>query len=223
ASVGGEARKRDEVLRALDAADAKLRRKLGESLPSVQTFDKPLAEATTASLEALKAFSTGQSLRQQKGNTEALPYMKRAVELDPNFAQAYAVLGSIYSNLAEAGLAKENLQRAYELRNRVSERERFYIVSSYYQLVTGESAKAIQNSNEWIRTYPGDATPHLRLAREYGLLGQYEQNAQQLREALRLEPDVFAPYVNLILAYMELKRLDEAEATYEAARVHHID
>ena len=223
ASVGAEARKRDEVLHALDDADAKLRRKLGESLPSVQKFDKPLAEATTASLEALQAFSTGQSLRQQKGNTAALPYMKRAVELDPNFAQAYAVLGSIYFNLAQAGLSKENLQRAYELRNRVSERERFYIVSSYYQLVTGESAKAIQNSNEWIRTYPGDATPHLRLAREYALLGQYEQNAQQLREAIRLEPDTFTPYFDLILAYMELKRLDEAEATYEAARAHHID
>ena len=223
ASVEGEARKRDDVLHALDDANAKLRRKLGESLPSVQKFDKPLAEATTASLEALQAFSIGLSLRQQKGNTEALPYMKRAVELDPNFAQAYAVLGSIYFNLAQAGLSKENLQRAYELRNRVSERERFYIESSYYQLVTGESAKAIQNSNEWIRNYPGDATPHLRLAREYGLLGQYEQNAQQLREAIRLAPDTFTPYFDLILAYIELKRLDEAEATYEAAKAHHID
>jgi eukaryotic-like serine/threonine-protein kinase len=223
ASVGGEARKREEVLRALDDADAKLRRKLGESLPSVQKFDKPLAEATTASLEALQAFSTGQSLRQQKGNTEALPYMKRAVELDPNFADAYAVLGSIYFNLAEAGLAKENLQRAYELRNRVSERERFHIVSSYYQVVTGESAKVIQNSNEWIRTYPGDAIPHVHLAREYELLGHYAETAQQLREAIRLEPDTFSPYASLILAYMELKRLDEAEATYEVARAHHID
>ena len=223
ASIGAEVIKRDQVLSALHDADAKLRRKLGESLPSVQKFDKPLAEATTASLEALQAFSTGQSLRQQKGNTAALPYMKRAVELDPNFAQAYAVLGSIYFNLAQAGLSKENLQKAYELRNRVSERERFYIVSSYYQLVTGESAKAIQNSNEWIRTYPGDATPHLRLAREYGLLGQYEQNAQQLREAIRLEPDIFTPYFDLILSYMELKRLDEAEAAYEAARAHNID
>ncbi len=223
ASVGAEARKRDEVLRALGDADSELRRKLGESLPSVQKFDKPLAEATTASLEALQAFSTGQSLRQQKGNAAALPYMKRAVELDPNFAQAYAVLGSIYFNLAQAGLSKENLQRAYELRNRVSERERFYIVSSYYQLVTGESAKTIQNSNEWIRSYPGDATPHLHLAREYGLRGQYEQNAQQLREAIRLEPDTFTPYFDLILAYIELKRLDEAEATYDAAKAHHID
>jgi serine/threonine protein kinase/tetratricopeptide (TPR) repeat protein len=223
ASVGADALTRGEVLHALDSADAELRRKLGETLPSVQKFDKPLVEATTTSLEALQAFSTAQRLRQQKGNTEALPYMLHAVQLDPNFAQAYAVLGSMYSNLAQAGLAKENLQRAYELRNRVSERERFYIVGSYYQLVTGESAKAIQNSNEWIRTYPGDATPHLRLAREYGLVGQYKQNAQQLREALRLEPDIFTPYVNLILAYMELKRLDEAKATYEAARAHNID
>ncbi len=222
ASVAEEARDRQHVLHALDDADKKLRHLLGESLPSVQNFDKPLIEATTSSLEALQAFSIGESVRQQKGSAEAMPYMKRAVELDPNFAGAYAVLGSIYSNLAQAGLAKENLQKAYELRNRVSERERFRIVSSYYQFVTGESAKVIQNSNDWIRTYPGDAIPHIYLAREFELLGNYAETAQQLREAIRLEPDSFSPYASLILAYMELKKLDEAEATYEAAKAHNI-
>jgi len=154
ASVELEARNRDHVLRALDDADAKLRRELGESLPSVQKLRTALVEATTTSLEALQAFSTAQSLRQQKGNTEALPYIKRAVELDPNFAAAYAVLGNVYANLAEPNLARQSLQRAYELRNRVSEAERFYIEAAYCDDVTGESGKIIQTCQEWARSYP---------------------------------------------------------------------
>ena len=214
---------REQVLRALDKADAQLRRQLGESLRSVQTFDKPLMEVTTSSLEALQAFTTGQILRQQKGNAEALPYMQRAVMLDPNFAQAYAVMGSIYFSLAEAGSAKESFERAYELRNRVSERERLYIESVYYQQVTGESPKVVETSMRWIQSYPGDAGPHIRLAREYSLRGQYDRAADELREAIRLEPDQVTPYFNLIKIYIQLNKMDEAEATLETAKAHHID
>lgn len=223
ASVRAQALKPDEVLGALDRADAQLRRKMGESLPSVRKFDKPLAEATTTSLEALQAFSTAQSLRQQKGNTEALPYIQRAVQLDPNFAQAYAILGGMYANLGEPTLARENLERAFELRNRVSEAERYYIEAAYYDTVVGESDQLLQTCQEWIRSYPSDAVPHMRLASQYGLRGRYDEDARELREAIRLAPDSPTPYTNLILVYMELKRLDEAKATYAVARARKID
>ncbi len=223
ASVGTKAQDREHVLHALDASDKELRRLLGESLPSVQNFHKPLMEATTSSLEALQAYSIGEDLLQQQGSAAALPYLKRAVELDPNFADAYAVLGSIYYSLAEAGLARENFQKAYELRNRVSEHERFYIESSYYQLVTGESSKAIANATEWAKSYPRDAGPHIRLAREYSLLGHYDRATAELRQAIRLEPDQFSPYFSLIKDYIQLNKMDEAEATFEAAKAHNID
>ena len=223
ASAESVARDREHVLPALDDASAELRRKLGESLSSVQKFAKPLAEATTPSLEALQAFSTAQALRQQKGNTEALPYLKRAVELDPNFASAYALLGGMYINLAELSLGRENLQRAFELRNRVTESERFYIESNYYEYVTGEKDKVRQSCEEWVRSYPLDAYPHIRLSSHYRLRGQYEESAKELREAIRLAPDSPAPYTTLILVYMQLKRLDEARATYAAARARSIE
>jgi tetratricopeptide (TPR) repeat protein len=162
-------------------------------------------------------------LRQQKGNTEALPYMKRAVELDPNFAQAYAVLGTMYGNLAEPTQARENLQRAFDLRNRVGEAERYYIEAIYYEIVTGESNKVISTCEDWIRAYPGDGGPHTRLGFQYGLKGQYEENARELREAMRLAPDSYTPYTNLVLVYLQLKRPDEAKATYDAARSRNID
>jgi len=223
ASTDVEAKSRDAVIKALGDAGKQLRRELGESLPSLEKFNKPLMEATTSSLEALQAYSTGERLRQQKGNAEALPYMKRAVELDPNFAQAYAVLGNTYANLAETGLARQSLQKAFELRNRVSAAERFNIETAYYNYVTGESEKVIGTCKEWIRSYPGDAYPHVRLAGQYEHTNRYEEAAQELREAIRVAPDLYQPYTNLILYYMQLKRLDEAKATYDAARARNID
>ncbi len=218
ATVKGTAKDKSAVLRTLNTTDAELRRKLGESLPSVEQFNKPLAEATTNSLEALQAFTTAQDIRRQKGGTEALPYMKHALELDPNFAQAYAVLGATYSGVSEPTLARENLQKAFELRNRVSESERLSIEAAYYDTVTGESDKLIQTCEEWIRLYPGDAGPHARLATQYGARGAFKQMAEQLREAIRLAPDMAVAHTNLVLAYMSMKRMDEAKATYDAAR-----
>ena len=218
-----KAKNRGAVIRQLGNAGKQLRRELGESLPSLEKFNKPLMEATTSSLEALQAYSTGERLRQQKGNAEALPYMKRAVELDPNFAQAYAVLANMYASLAETGLARQSMQKAFELRNRASEAERFDIETGYYLYVTGESPKVIETCKEWIRSYPGDWLPHFRLAGQYGYRGQYEAAAQELREANRLAPEVYGPYTNLVLFYMQLKRLDEAKASYDAARARNID
>ena len=135
---------KEHILKALDQAAAKLRGRLGESLSTVEKFDAPLDQATTPSLEALKALSVGIKTLQEKGSAAAIPSFNRAIELDPNFAAAYEVLGISYSNLREPGLATKNLQKSFDLRDRVSERERLRISSSYYLLVTGELEKAIQ-------------------------------------------------------------------------------
>ena len=223
ASADATAASRDRVLHTLHKIDGQLRSQLGESLPSLRKFDKPLMEATTSSLEALQAYSTGQVLRQRKGNSEALPYMQRAVELDPNFAQAHAILGGIYSALSEPNLSRQSLLRAYELRNRVSEAERFFIETAYYDYVTGEEDKIAQTAKEWMQLYPGDAMPHIRLATLYSLSGNDALSAEQLREAIRLAPDYALAYTNLMLDYMQLKRLDEAKATYASARAQNIE
>ena len=218
AGTEGEAKNRAGVLPALHEAAKQLRGELGESLASVDKFNKPLQEATTSSLEALQAYSTAVALRQSKGNAAALPYFQKAVALDPNFALAYAAMGSIYFNMVQTGLGRENIVKAYELRNRVSERERFHILGAYYQSVTGDHDQAIQNAKEWMRSYPGEAVPHARLATLSAAQGQYEEAVRQLQEAIRLDPDVFTFYTNLMMSFMELHRLDEAKATYEAAR-----
>ena len=182
AGTDGVAKNRTDVLHALHEAARQLRGELGESLASVDQFNKPLQEATTSSLEALQAYSAGVALRQSKGNTAALPYLQKAVALDPNFALAYAAMGSIYFNMVQTGLGRENIVKAYELRNRVSERERFHILGAYYQSVTGDHDQAIQNAKEWIRSYPGEAVPHARLAALSAALGQYEEGCANCRK-----------------------------------------
>ena len=147
---------KEAVLKALDDAAVSLRSKLGESLSSVQKYATPLEEATTPSLEALKAYSLGRKTQLAKGDTAALPFYKRAVELDPNFAMAYASMSVAYSNLNEAGRAAENARKAYELREKVSERERFFIEANYYMYATGELEKAAQIYELWQQTYPRD-------------------------------------------------------------------
>ena len=148
------AENKEHILKALDEAATKLRGKLGESLSTVEKFDAPLDQATTPSLEALKALSVGVKTLQEKGSAAAIPFFKQAIERDPNFAAAYEALGISYSNLREPGLANENLQKAYDLRDKVSEREKFRISAAYYLLVTGELEKAIQTYEVWTQTYP---------------------------------------------------------------------
>jgi len=208
---------KETVLKALDAAAVSLRSKLGESLSSVQKYATPLEEATTPSLEALKAYSLGIKTSDVTEGTAALPFIKRAVELDPNFAMAYAVMGAIYSSLNQAGLGAEYDRKAYDLRDRVSERERLSIELLYYSGVTGELEKSAQTSELLRRTYPRDYGPYVQLAFISAALGNWEKSLDESREAMRLEPNAGVNYLNLGFAYTALNRLDEAEAVYKQA------
>jgi DNA-binding winged helix-turn-helix (wHTH) protein/Tfp pilus assembly protein PilF len=212
-----QAASKEGVLKALDSAAGSLRSKLGESLSTVQEYATPLADATTPSLEALKAYSLGQKTRSAKGDTASLPFFKRAVELDPNFAMAYRTLSVSYSNLSEAGLAAEYVRKAYELREKVSERERFSIEALYYQSVTGELEKAAQTYELWQQTYPRNYTPYANLGVISSILGNNEKALVEARKALRLEPNDAFNYALLGSIYMNLNRLDEAEAVLKQA------
>ncbi len=218
-----EAESREKILLTLGDAASTLRGKMGESLASVQKFDKPLDEATTSSLEALQAYTEGDRLAREKGDTDALPLLKRAVELDPNFARAYASLGIRYNNLGQATLAIENVRKAYELRDRVSEREKYYISCTYFTLVTGELEKAIQQYELWIRDYPRDYVAQTNLGVNYFTMGQFERAADVTREALRLEPASILGYNNLGVAYFSMNRLDEAKSAFDEALAQKLD
>jgi eukaryotic-like serine/threonine-protein kinase len=219
-----QAAKKEDVLKALDRAATKLRTSLGESLSTVQKYDTPIAEATTSSLEALKAYSLGTKARDEKGAPEAVPFFKHAIELDPNFAIAYSALSGMYGPfLGESGLAAENIQKAYQLRGRVSERERFGITSEYYTTVTGDMEKAIQSAELWARSYPRDPDALTNLGYYYQLLGQYEKSATVGREAIREHPGTGPTYGNLMVDYLALDRLDEAKLMYGQAQGHNFD
>jgi serine/threonine protein kinase/Flp pilus assembly protein TadD len=215
-----EAATKQDVLKALGKAASSLRGKLGESLATIQKFDVPV-EATTPSLEALKAFSMGITTFRAKGNAEAIPFYKRAIELDPNFAVAYASLGLVYGNLGQASLAAENIKKAYDLRDRVSEREKYRISALYYDKVTGELEQASQVYELWGKSYPQDVVPPGNLAVIYAYLGQIEKSLYQTQESQRLAPDATG-YSNLTGTYLALNRLDDAEKTIEEAQKHNL-
>jgi eukaryotic-like serine/threonine-protein kinase len=210
-----QAANKQDVLKALNAATAKLRTQLGESLASVQKFDVPV-EATTPSLEALKAFSLGVTTFRAKGNAEAIPFYKRAIELDPNFAAAYGALGVVYSNLGQASLAAENMKKAYDLRDRVSEREKYRITAAYYETATGEIEQATQVFEMWAKSYPQDTVPRGNLGAIYGALGQWDKSLEELNEAQRLEPTAIG-YADLASCYLASGQMDKAEATVREA------
>ena len=211
-----QAASKKDVLKTLGRAAKNLRRKLGESLVTVEKFDLP-AEATTPSLEALQAYSMGGRTRRRKGDAEAIPFFKRAIELDPNFALAYAALSLAYFNLNQAGLAEENATKAYELRDRVSERERYRISTTYYHAVTGELEKAIEVYELWSKSYPRDDTPPLNLGVVYQQLGRYDKAVVDTEEAQRLAPTATG-YGNLAFEYIALNRLDDAENVLQRAQ-----
>jgi len=206
---------KQDVLKALGNAASNLRTRLGESLSSVQKFDVPV-EVTTPSLEALKAFSMGISTFRAKGNAEAIPFYKRALELDPNFAVAYASLGLVYSNLGQASLAAENITKAYNLRDHVSEREKYRISAMYYQNVTGEVEQATQVYELWAKSYPQDAVPSGNLGVMDSTLGQYDKALQETIESQRLEPDVIG-YGDEAAIYLALNQPDKGEAAIREA------
>ncbi|MGA2690435.1 MAG: winged helix-turn-helix domain-containing protein [Candidatus Korobacteraceae bacterium] len=208
---------KEAVLKALDAAAVSLRSKLGESLSSVQKYATPLEEATTPSLDALKAYSQGREMSFAKGHDSAMPFYQRAVELDPNFASAYAAIAGVYFHRAEVGLAAENARKAYELRGKVSERERLHIEASYYMTTTGELEKAAEVLDLYQQTYPRDFWPWAASAFVATGLGNWEKALEEAREAIRLEPKIGVEYTTLAISYASLNRLDEGEAAYKQA------
>ena len=208
---------KEQVLQALGEAATKVRQKLGESLASVEKYATPLEQATTQSLEALQAYSLAVRIDMAKGAVASLPLYKRAVELDPNFARAYAALAIIYGNLNEVDKSAENSRKAYELRDRVSDRERLTIEGIYYLNATGELEKAAQSYELLQQIYPRYHMTYGNLAFIYIDLGNYEKALEQDREALRLEPNHVLNYSNLGAAYVNLNRLDEAETVYKRA------
>lgn len=211
-----EATSKETVLKALSQASSRLRSKLGESLPSVQKYESPV-EATTSSLEALQNYSMGLKLRSEKGNAASLPFLQRAVELDPEFPSANIALAVAYSNLYQPSLALKYASKAYGLRDRVTERERLRISASYFR-TTGETEKSIPAYEEWIARYPRDPVPHLNLAVTYAEIGQHEKALSEIKQALEIAPD-FRVYSNLGFTYICLNRLDEAEAGLDQGRV----
>jgi tetratricopeptide (TPR) repeat protein len=208
---------KEAVLKALGNTAVSLRSKLGESLSTVQKYDTPLEEATTSSLEALKAYSLGVKTISAKGDTASLPFFRRAVELDPNFAMAYVHMSEAYFVFNELVRAAENARKAYQLREKVSERERFLIEGHYYLAATGELEKAAQIFELWQQTYPRDDMPHVDAGFISGVLGNWEKALEEAQQALRLEPSNAWNYVNLGFAYMTLNGLDRAEAVYKQA------
>ena len=212
-----EAESKEQVLKALDRAASSLRRKLGESLGSVQKFATPLVEATTSSLEALEAFSLGQAEHRKLAEDKAMPHLKRSIELDPNFAMAYATLGVVYGNLSEREQASDCLKKAFELKERASEREKLYISAHYYEVVTGQIDKAIEVYESWKETYPRDTVPRDNVALRYGVIGQYDKALANASEAMRLDAKDRFAYQNVAGAYEKLDRYDEAKAIAEQA------
>jgi serine/threonine protein kinase/tetratricopeptide (TPR) repeat protein len=218
-----QAARKEDVLKALSLAATKLREKVGESLTSIKQYDVPLDEATTRSLEALKFYSLGRKAEQEKGATAAIQFYKEATELDPSFAMAFVGLGVSYDNLGESSLGSQNMQKAYQLRSRLSERERFHITAYYYGDVTGDLEKANQTYELWAQAYSQDYVPRANLGNIYAYLGQFEKAAAVTLEALRLNPDNSIAYGNLMVDYAYLNRFDEANATYQQAIAHKVE
>ncbi len=214
---------KEKVLDALGEAATKLRGELGESLATVQKFDVPLFQATTSSLEALKAYSLARKANNEKGAAAALRYDQRAIELDPNFAMGYRAVGTDYSNLGEVGRASEYYTKAFQLREHASEREKLTIAAFYYLNVTGELDKAAQTYQEAIESYPRTALGYNYLGIVYGAQGQYEKAAEITRQAVRLAPDSGLVYANLANFTLALQRFDEARQIIHEAQARKLD
>jgi serine/threonine protein kinase len=218
ASAAEQASDKNHVLEALGKTASEIRNKLGESLSTVRKFDTPLEQATTPSLEALKDFSSALQIHSTVGDAAAIPFFKHAIELDPNFALAYSWLGIAYGTLGEPSRAADYTQRAYELRDRTSESEKYFITSRYHKVVTGSLEKAEQTCQLWIHAYPRLAMPHIHLSGSiYPVTGQYEKGVEQGIEAVRLSPHFSPSYALPLFDYIALNRLEEAKAVHAQA------
>ena len=218
-----EADRREQVLAKLHEAGRKLRNELGESLASIRKYDVPVEQATTSSLDALQAYSRALRNRSSQGDAAALPLLKHAVEVDPNFAMAYAVLGTVYFNLNETALSVDAARKAYSLRERVTERERLHIDSVYYGIATGELEKEAQIHEEWKAIYPRDQIPYQNLALYDGYLGQYGKALAGYDEAWQLEPNNALNYLNRAATYVNLNRFDEARSVLDEAQARKLE
>jgi serine/threonine protein kinase/tetratricopeptide (TPR) repeat protein len=206
---------KDSVLAELGAATSRLRKALGESLLSVERFDTPIQEATTPSLPALRAYSLGVRARVREGDSLAIPFFRQALELDPKFALAHARLSVVYENLGDRRLAREEVQRAYELREKVSEYERLYIVTRFHDIVTGDADKRINTLRLMSETFPRDFAARNNLGVAYLELGRLEQAVEEFRTAVSLAPEQRLPNMNLANTLVNLGRLEDARAAFE--------
>jgi eukaryotic-like serine/threonine-protein kinase len=215
---------KEQVLRALSKAAGRMREKLGESIATTDKFDKPLAQVTTPSLEALQAYSRAQASMMGKSDfAAAIPQLERAIRLDANFALAYSALATCYYDLGESSKSAENAKKAYELRDRVSERERLQIESRYHLFVTGDLEKARQALELWAQTYPREVTARNDLGANYGTLGQYEKGLAVTAEAVQLDPGSALAAANLFTAYLEVNRFEDARNLAEEAQTKKLD
>jgi tetratricopeptide (TPR) repeat protein len=214
-----QAERKEDVLNALHGAATKLRGQLGESLSTVQKYDMSLSQATTSSLDALKALSLGDAKHNGGDELGAVPNYQHAIEIDPNFAMAYARLGTIYNNLGQTQLSEQNRQKAFELRDRASEREKLYIMSHYYA-DSGQLDKGMTAYELYIQTYPRDSIPYNNLAVIYNELGQFDNALEKAKHAVELDPDMMNGYGQVATAYAGLNRIEEARATLNTAVQH---
>ena len=218
-----QALRKEDVLNTLGKAATSLREKLGESLASIQKFDTPVARATTSSLEALKAYSLGFRAADVKGDLEAIPFLKHAIELDPNFALAYTNLAFRYSNLGESELAAEYAQKGFDRRERVTEREQFVISAAYYFAALGDLDQEMRVYQVWEQTYPRDWTPRENSSEDLSTFGEYDHALAQAQEALRLNPDHAGCYVDVAFNFLSLNRGDEAKQVAQRALARGLD
>jgi tetratricopeptide (TPR) repeat protein len=213
-----QAARKEDVLNALSQIASKFRTRVGESLTTVEGHDTPLAEATTPSLEALKAYSAGLKVLHSTGDAAALPLFKRAIEIDPKFAMAHAFLGRSFGDLGESALSAESTSKAYQLRDRATDAEKFFITASYDLQVTGNLERAQQTCESWGQTYPRETLPHGFLSGIiYPVSGKYEQAVEEAKKAIELDPDFAIGYSILAWHYQFLDRLGEAENTLQRA------
>jgi DNA-binding winged helix-turn-helix (wHTH) protein/Tfp pilus assembly protein PilF len=212
-----EAANKESVLKALDGVASQVRGKVGETLSSFEKYDLPL-DATTKSLEALKAFSLGLRASRERGEAEAIPYFRDAIQLDPEFALAHVTLGRAYEDVGEDQKAVDHFTKAFEFRDHLSERERYYITTLYHESVTGDMIRAKEAGELWTRDYPRDGIAREKLATVYGELGEIEKANIQAQEALRLDPDSTINVFNAITGVTSLNRLDQAAQILDSAR-----
>ena len=217
-----EAPNKESVLKALDGAASQVRGKVGESVASLEKYDFPM-DTTTKSLEALKAFSLGSKALREQGEGEAIPFFRQAVRIDPEFALAYATLGRAYEDVGEDQEAGVDFGKAYNLRDRLSERERYYVTTVYHEIVTGDMAQAEETGELWVRTYPRDGIAREKLGTIYGELGQNEKADQQFEEALRLDPESTINIFNAVMIATVLGRMEEANRILRAGQARGLD